>query len=367
MKTNEGCCELCGHYVALRQKAHIVAERDRSTENILLLCPCCHVLFDHQLKPRLYLALTRAGVSGLPESWATSHYDQGGAAGWKALQSQRAGGTGGCVQQAEPEISVPEAKARGESDSAAMGTIYSLDQLEELLRTVAGHSAGEAHTALVPQVGSEYKPDRGLLVVGRAINGWGEPEEGANTQFSLAEIADPAVRRGYAERTLGFVDADPLAWVNEYGPRSAFWRVARRVAEGLGVDGEHWYRRIAWSNLYKVGPADAGNPSDALMDVQQAVCIQLLRHELVELKPLRVLFLVGCGVEANWFQWFEQPLGFVEDGHGEVAGHAIRWGHIGTSRVLVLPHPQGKQEGRLAEAALQHFRTGEQREVAPCS
>jgi len=68
-----------------------------------------------------------------------------------------------------------------------------------------------------------------------------------------------------------------------------------------------------------------------------------------------VLFLVGCGVDADWFQWFEQSLGFVEDGHGEVEGQAIRWGHIGTSQVIVLPHPQGKPEGKLAEAALLRF------------
>ena len=36
---NEGFCEMCGHHVALRQKAHIVAGNDKSAENILMLCP----------------------------------------------------------------------------------------------------------------------------------------------------------------------------------------------------------------------------------------------------------------------------------------------------------------------------------------
>jgi hypothetical protein len=244
--------------------------------------------------------------------------------------------------------------------------IYSLDQLDELLRAVAGRPSSGPFAALVPQVGSEFEPGRELMIIGRATNGWGEPEDGDDTQFTLAEIVDPDVRRGFVERTLRSVDEDPLIWVNEYGPRSAFWRVARRVAEGLGVAGEHWYRRVAWSNLYKVGPAEAGNPSDALMQAQQAMCIQLLRHELAVLQPRRVLFMVGCGVEADWFQWFEQPLGFMDAGRGEAVGQALQWGRIAQAEVVVLPHPQGKPESKLAEAALQRFQAREQGEAPAC-
>ena len=243
-------------------------------------------------------------------------------------------------------------------------TSYTLDQLAALLESVAGSPDPGLHAALVPQVGSAFEPARELRVIGRATNGWGEPaaQEGANTQFTLAEISDPVVRRGFAERTLGFGGADPLDWVNKFGPRSAFWRVARRVAEGLGLVGDHWYRRLAWSNLYKVGPADAGNPSSPLMDAQFETCCRLLRHEFEALAPRRVLFLVGCGGSADWFQWFEQPLWFVEDGRGEAAGHPVRWGRIGQAAVVVLPHPQGKPEAALAEAALRYLgaRRGEE-------
>jgi len=82
---NEGFCDMCGHHVVLRQRAHIVAEGDRSAENILMLCPSCHVLFDHYLKPKLYRALKKANLPDLPVSWATSHYEQAAAASRKAL------------------------------------------------------------------------------------------------------------------------------------------------------------------------------------------------------------------------------------------------------------------------------------------
>jgi len=72
----ENFCEMCGNFVAIRQKAHIVAELDNSRENILMLCPTCHLIFDTRLKPRLYNALSRYNVNNLPESWKKSIYMQ---------------------------------------------------------------------------------------------------------------------------------------------------------------------------------------------------------------------------------------------------------------------------------------------------
>ncbi len=68
MKANEGICEMCGRYVGIRQKAHIVAEELKIKSNILMLCPTCHVIFDTQLKPKLYQAHSNAGFKKLPSS-----------------------------------------------------------------------------------------------------------------------------------------------------------------------------------------------------------------------------------------------------------------------------------------------------------
>ena len=72
----EDFCEMCGRFVAIRQDSHVVAEKGRSRINILKLCPSCHVMFDHRLKPRLYEALQAAGVENLPKSWSISIYHQ---------------------------------------------------------------------------------------------------------------------------------------------------------------------------------------------------------------------------------------------------------------------------------------------------
>jgi len=78
MKTSsEGICEMCGHHVANRQKAHILAEGKKGGSNLLMLCPSCHIMFDTHVKPKIHQALCELGVKDLPTSWKTSIYQQG--------------------------------------------------------------------------------------------------------------------------------------------------------------------------------------------------------------------------------------------------------------------------------------------------
>ena len=67
---------MCGNYVGIRQRAHIVAEELKIRSNVLLLCPTCHMMFDTQLKPKLYKALTDAGFKKLRYLWKKFIYDQ---------------------------------------------------------------------------------------------------------------------------------------------------------------------------------------------------------------------------------------------------------------------------------------------------
>jgi hypothetical protein len=71
-----GICEMCGHHVGVRQKAHIFAEGKKAGGNLLMLCPSCHIMFDTHLKPKVFKALVDAGVRGLPKSWESSLYEQ---------------------------------------------------------------------------------------------------------------------------------------------------------------------------------------------------------------------------------------------------------------------------------------------------
>lgn len=88
---SEGICELCGHYVAIRQKAHIVAEGKKRGINLLMLCPTCHIMFDTHVKPKIHKALVEAKVENLPESWGKSIYQQAAEASQRALKKKRSG------------------------------------------------------------------------------------------------------------------------------------------------------------------------------------------------------------------------------------------------------------------------------------
>ena len=76
MSKSQGICEMCGHHVMMRQKAHILAEGKKKEPNLLMLCPSCHLVFDTHLKPKIFSALKDYGLKGFPESWEKSIYQQ---------------------------------------------------------------------------------------------------------------------------------------------------------------------------------------------------------------------------------------------------------------------------------------------------
>ncbi len=85
MNTNSaGICEMCGHHVGVRQRAHIMAEGRKAQDNVLMLCPTCHIMFDTHVKPKIFKAMIDAGIKDMPESWKKSIYDQAAEASMKA-------------------------------------------------------------------------------------------------------------------------------------------------------------------------------------------------------------------------------------------------------------------------------------------
>ena len=89
MKKSDGTCDMCGHYVSIRQKAHIVDEGSKKGTNLLMLCPSCHIIFDTQLKPKIFKALLESGVHNLPDSWSVSIYDQAAKASQRSLSEKK--------------------------------------------------------------------------------------------------------------------------------------------------------------------------------------------------------------------------------------------------------------------------------------
>jgi len=88
MNKAEGICDMCGHFILLRQKAHILAEGGNDKNNILMLCPSCHLMFDTHLKPKIFKALKNYGIKDFPVSWEKSIYEQAADASLKAKSNK---------------------------------------------------------------------------------------------------------------------------------------------------------------------------------------------------------------------------------------------------------------------------------------
>lgn len=219
-----------------------------------------------------------------------------------------------------------------------LSTSYAI-AFEQLLADVAAATAPDVPLVpFWPLRGSAY--DGKLLVIGRSVNGWIE-------DWAAGQLRDPVVRSVAVEtmrRDAEPTDRDRMAWVTDlWGAstgyntrRSAFWRVLRRLV--AGVDGDGWPGRLVWTNLYKVSPAAAWNPGADLQRAQRIAATGLLRRELDEYAPSRVLALTGA-----WIDPFLDDLGAALDRR---EGLVERIGDRDGTAWVVAKHPMRKPEDR---------------------
>ena len=233
------------------------------------------------------------------------------------------------------------------------------DLFDQLLRTTGESRSTFRETALTafwPMCGHNWKGE--LMVVGRAVNGWTDP-------WPPAKAADAVGRSEIVSMTLLASQGDgsgcPMLWVSRlWGARrpyntrrSAFWRVIRQAVGALDVCDPAlpvWPSSLTWTNLYKLSPAAGGNPSAGLIRLQQELCLELLRQEVVDYKPARLLFLTGM----DWAQPFLSRMGdlvtrWQGSGPVQTAG-VLRIRELASPvAVVVGQHPQGKGDGRYVE------------------
>lgn len=159
-----------------------------------------------------------------------------------------------------------------------------------------------------PAIGSRYTPGRGVLVVGRATNGWEVPGDS-----TIEEYRRPTGPASLCERAKA-VAATKFLWNSGYAhggtivTRSAFWRVARQVVIDLLPEERErgdWPETIAWSNLSKIAPSDRGNPPWGAYRAQWPHVGSLVRAEAEDLRPSVVLVLAGT----DWADPLTEKLG----------------------------------------------------------
>lgn len=216
------------------------------------------------------------------------------------------------------------------------------DRLAEACRSLKSRAKSQnVITEFWPVVGSKYSESRSFMVVGRAVNGWVKPGldlRSTSFEHGHSQMREKAIRKSRMS----------LNWVRErgnteYNPlRSQFWILVRKLHRSASID---WPDRIAWSNLYKIAPCSGGNPGEPLKRIQLDNARDLMNFEIDNLGPERLLFLTGT----KWARPFLKGQ-FDERKNETVDSHTLVGGLFGESKVVVSPHPQGKNIDNLVAA-----------------
>ena len=178
-------------------------------------------------------------------------------------------------------------------------------------------------SSFVAMRGKNYKEDNTVrfMVVGRAVNGWGE----SMSQESAEEYAEEAVKlfedpnrfqtewdmrlendEPYSEYTVLDDDGNPVIQNGKavkkryYLSKSPFWSTTLGIYKKLsGSEKSDCYEDIVWNNIYKVAPLKEGNPSTNLIYAQAKTCVKILREEIRLLNPTHILLVI----DKSWISW----------------------------------------------------------------
>lgn len=199
------------------------------------------------------------------------------------------------------------------------------------------------NTMFAVQCGSKFPTEahEGLLMVGRATNGWIEPKD-------VDDLLD-----------YSFKNVEPMKWVNDdagrkagYNPRrSAFWRIVAGIGKSFYSD--EWFSYIAWSNLCKVAP-QAGNPGDPLYYAQLKTCQKIFETEIEVLHPKAVILFTGY----NWAKDFLTYLngGVQPENEESWSKYECKVFLIKKIYYVLTEHPQGKKENRRKQTLIELLR-----------
>lgn len=171
------------------------------------------------------------------------------------------------------------------------------------------------------------KPE--FLIYGQAVKGWGSVFN-SSVELNKAQLLKEAIE--YSNDYYQEKNHSPLDWVNvywgknsyrrfvttqaekEFYPpmsystfRSFFWNVSYKLIcryYGLDENGLDWSKKLVWSNLYKIAPAERKNPNDEECSWQEKISLELARKEIEEIKPKFCIVLTNDA----WWQPFRISL-----------------------------------------------------------
>lgn len=211
---------------------------------------------------------------------------------------------------------------------------------QSLVKSVSSFTYDKAYFCV--QWGKKFpkEKNKGLMFVGRAVNGWISKNEDVDIQFG---DTDEAI----------FNIEEQMIWVYEQAGegkgynsnRSAFWRVIQGISDSFYPSESLNY--VAWSNVCKVSPWEGGNPDNPLYYAQLSSCQEIFKKEVEILSPKVVIFFTGEGWAIDFLKYLngEQNPKSVEKvvWDKKYKYQCVVYNINGTIYILS-EHPQGKKE-----------------------
>ena len=229
------------------------------------------------------------------------------------------------------------------------------EEYRRVFREYAANAPSQGkYTAFWPVIGRNYPVGNGLMVVGRAVNGWtnGSDIRVLRTEHGLAA----EIEEGRKESEKTSERDSPEEWLKEPRDpprkpynwrRSAFWRVAHDFAVDDSVVAfaprASWPSHLAYSNLVKIAPSGGGNPNAQRSRLLEASA-PLLQLEIESLRPACVLILAG----QEWYDPFLRLVGPVTALNDNQFVHGIA--AFASAHILLAEHPQTRPHRRFVEA-----------------
>lgn len=186
----------------------------------------------------------------------------------------------------------------------------------------------------------------GLLVVGRACNGWTAYSDDVDDLFGEGDSSM------FSTEPFSFLKEENNSHYNS--KQSAFWRVIKSITATFHGK-ERWSDYIAWTNLYKVSPEE-GNPNRTLGGLQYKKCVEILQHEVEMLSPGIIIFFTGDDSK----DWLTED--FIRAACGGIVPsfRQKKWDKyrllysqsINGRTIIITEHPQGKKENLHIEAII---------------
>src|SRR5450755_4019580 len=213
-----------------------------------------------------------------------------------------------------------------------------LSTYNRMLSAVGEHFPTEKErlTPFLPLVGSNYRPGKGVLIVGRAVNRWGVADR-PSAHFRAPGHRGKVIKTLKGDWAKETFDHWAAGGNGRRVQRSAFFRAASLILSDEENRAE-WTMGVAWSNLFKVAPASGGNPNGRLRNAQRQRANELFHLEIISwLRPRTVLVMA----DEDWFDSFGRHEGLALQ---SVPGMKYVQGRARSSdRSWVLAkHPQGK-------------------------